>query len=76
MHRLECGLGEGQFGEVRKGLWETPYGNIEVAVKALKNYGDEEIVKFLQEAVIMGQFRHPHIVRMLGAITLDDPVGC
>ena len=36
---------------------------------------EEDKVKFLQEAAIMAQFRHPHIVRLLGAVTLDEPVG-
>ena len=36
---------------------------------------EEERVKFLQEATIMGQFKnHPNIVRILG-IVLDVPVS-
>ena len=49
---------------------------MEVAVKTMEEgAGEEERVKFLQEAAIMGQFRnHPNIVRILGII-LDAPVS-
>ena len=36
---------------------------------------EEDRAKFLQEGAIMGQFKHPHILRMLGAVTVDHPVG-
>lgn len=46
---------------------------IEVAVKSLKDEAsEEERVKFLKEAAIMGQFNHVNIVRILG-IVFDDP---
>ena len=68
-------LGAGEFGEVYRALWETPYYVTPVAVKMLKpDATDTEVVKFLQEAAIMGQFRHPHIVRLLGVVTVDRPV--
>ena len=58
-----------------RGLWETPYGPEEVAIKVLKKgTNEEDKVRFLQEAAIMTQFRHPHIVRLLGAVTLGEPV--
>ena len=49
---------------------------MEVAVKTMEEgAGEEERVKFLQEAAIMGQFRnHPNIVQILGII-LDAPVS-
>ena len=47
----------------------------EVAVKSMKNgSSEEERVKFLQEATIMGQFNHPNILRILG-IASDVPVS-
>ena len=47
----------------------------EVAVKMMENGASEEDrVKFLQEAAIMGQFNHPNIVRLLGIMTLPEPV--
>ena len=68
-------LGAGEFGEVYKALWETPYYVTHVAIKMLKKDAtEEEMVKFLQEAAIMGQFRHPQIVRLLGVVTVDQPV--
>ena len=54
----------------------TPYGVKDVAIKSLtEGFKKEDKVKFLQEAAIMAQFRHPHIVRLLGAVTVDEPVG-
>jgi len=49
---------------------------VEVAVKSQGNLTEEERVKFLQEAAIMGQFRHPNIIRVIGVITASDPVRC
>ena len=69
-------LGSGAFGQVCRGTWSTPYGPLEVAVKMLKEGSSEEDqAKFLQEGAIMGQFKHPHILRMLGAVTVDQPVS-
>ena len=66
----------GEFGEVFKGMWETPYGPQEVALKMLKEGStDKRKATFFQEAAIMAQFRHPHIVRLLGAVTMDEPVS-
>ena len=47
---------------------------VDVAVKTLKEEASEEDrVKFLQEAAIMGQFKnHPNILKILG-IVLDTP---
>ena len=57
-------------------MLDTPYGPQEVAAKMLKaGSDDKQKAKFLQEAAIMAQFRHPHIVRLLGAVTVDDPVS-
>ena len=68
-------LGSGQFGTVEKGVWESPRGEEEVAIKLLQSgASDEDRVKFLQEAAIMGQFRHPNVVKLHGVVTLGDPV--
>ena len=37
---------------------------------------EEDAVRFLQEAAINGQFRHPNIVQLLGVVTVGKPVGC
>ena len=69
-------LGAGQFGEVYKGELQTPYGPVDVAVKLVKNGApQEERVKLLQEAAILGQFRHQHIVHLVGVVTVSEPVG-
>ena len=47
-----------------------------MAVKTLKEgSGEEDRVKFLQEAAIMGQFKHPNVVEMYGMITMNQPVS-
>ena len=59
-----------------KGIWDTPYGPQEVAIKRLKEgSNDKHKATFLQEAAIMTQFKHPHVVRLLGAVTVDEPVS-
>ena len=69
-------LGSGQFGQVSRGLWEVSTICTEVAVKTLKDRASEEDkVKFLQEAAIMGQFSHPNVVTMYGVVTVGDPVS-
>lgn len=83
--RLKDHLGTGEFGAVHRGLWTSrnydrilcaeTKKTIEVAVKSIKEAASEEIrVKFLQEAAIMGQFKHPNILRVLG-IVLEEPVS-
>ena len=48
----------------------------EVAVKIMENNGssEEDRVKFLQEAAIMGQFHHPNIIKILGVV-IEKPVS-
>ena len=47
-----------------------------VAIKTLQqDAGEEERVKFLQEAAIMGQFHHPNIVCLHGVVTVGEPVS-
>ena len=74
--RLTDELGSGQFGVVYKGEWQSPSrGEVEVAVKTLKERsGEEDRVKFLQEAAIMGQFRHPNVVTLYGVVS-GEPVS-
>ena len=69
-------LGSGQFGRVYNGILESCEGKVEVAVKTLKEgSGEEDRVKFLQEAAIMGQFKHPNVVNMFGVVTNGEPVS-
>ena len=63
-------LGKGQFGEVYKAVLKSPTGTSQdVAVKvAKKGAPQEERVKLLQEAAIMGQFKHKHVVDLKGIV--------
>jgi len=75
MHRTTEHLGSGQFGNVEKGVWSSPRGPVDVAVKQLnEGMAEGERVKFLREAAIMGQFRHPHVIKLHGVVTMGEPV--
>ena len=70
-------LGSGQFGSVEQGVWKR-HGTkpVDVALKSLNNKSsEEEKVKFLQEAAIMGQFRHPNVISLHGVMSRGKPVG-
>ena len=69
-------VGTGQFGEVCKAQWVISGATKDIAVKTLRAEvpEEEEKVRFLQEAAIMGQFSHPNIVKLYGVITVGDPV--
>ena len=62
---------------MHRGVWLSPTKReVEVAVKTLKEgSGEEDRVKFLQEAAIMGQFKHPNVVEMYGVIKDGEPVS-
>ena len=58
-----------------KGVWLLSGGSKEVAVKMLKEEASEtEKVRFLQEAAINGQFHHPNVVKLMGVVTIGEPV--
>lgn len=71
-------LGEGAFGSVQKALFDDrvhsgspPYL---VAVKTLKgNASNENKEALLNEAVLMAQVSHEHLVCLVGVVTVDDP---
>ena len=74
--RLSDQIGSRQFGNVMKGVWLLPGGSKEVAVKILKEESSEEDkIKFLQEAAINGQFWHPNVVKLVGVVTIGEPVS-
>ena len=76
-YRINGHLGSGQFGSVERGLWKDGTRNIHVAVKLLKEEATEtDKVKFLQEAAIMAQFKHPNVVSLYGVVSKTEPVGC
>ena len=69
-------LGSGQFGTVVQGVWSSPRAPVDVAVKTLKPGSTEsDKIRFLQEAAINGQFRHPNVVKLIGVVTIDQPVS-
>ena len=70
-------LGEGQFGEVYKAVLKSPTGTSQdVAVKLVKKGApQEQRVKLLQEAAILGQFKHKHIIDLVRVVTVSEPVG-
>ena len=61
---------------VSTGKWLAVVGGpVDVAIKTLQPSANEtDRVKFLQEAAINGQFRHPNIVQLHGVVTVGDPV--
>ena len=73
-------MGSGRFGIVYRGLLTVTGADSEgrakeVAVKTMENGASEEDrVKFLQEAAIMGQFYNPYVVKIYGVLTSSHPV--
>uniref|UniRef100_A0A4W6CTA2 Tyrosine-protein kinase n=1 Tax=Lates calcarifer TaxID=8187 RepID=A0A4W6CTA2_LATCA len=69
----EVELGSGNFGCVKKGVLKTDSGQIDVAIKVLKNE-NEKLVKeeMMREAEIMHQLSNPFIVRMLGLCNAEN----
>ena len=72
-------IGNGEFGSVAKAYWKKKSGEIKVAVKSVppseQSDSSEERIKLLQEAVMMGQFRHPNVVRLHGIVTAGTSVS-
>ncbi|KAL4089992.1 hypothetical protein QTP88_024910 [Uroleucon formosanum] len=73
-------IGEGQFGDVHKGVCHMrsiknkPGNAVAVAIKTCKPDADMATTdKFLEEAYIMQQFDHPHIIRLIG-VCCSPPV--
>ncbi|XP_077977455.1 proto-oncogene tyrosine-protein kinase ROS-like [Glandiceps talaboti] len=76
--KLVTFLGSGAFGEVFEGLaldiTGDNSGETKVAVKTLrKGATDQEKEEFLKEAQLMSNFKHPHILRLLGVCLDNDP---
>ncbi|XP_017925031.1 tyrosine-protein kinase Fes/Fps isoform X1 [Manacus vitellinus] len=66
-------IGRGNFGEVFSGRLRAD--NTAVAVKSCReNLPPELKAKFLQEARILKQYRHPNIVRLIGVCTQKQPI--
>ncbi|XP_030137000.4 tyrosine-protein kinase Fes/Fps isoform X2 [Taeniopygia guttata] len=66
-------IGRGNFGEVFSGRLRAD--NSPVAVKSCRETLPPELkAKFLQEARILKQYRHPNIVRLIGVCTQKQPI--
>ncbi len=73
--RITGHLGSGQFGSVEQGVWKRQGTKpVDVALKSLTKTSEEDRVKFLQEAAIMAQFKHPNVIVLHGVITNKKPV--
>ncbi|XP_026748879.2 proto-oncogene tyrosine-protein kinase ROS isoform X1 [Galleria mellonella] len=70
-------LGSGAFGEVFEGVARQINGSTsdtKVAVKTLrKGATEQEKTEFLKEAALMSNFKHEHILRLLGVCLDNDP---
>ena len=71
VHRVISHIGNGEFGSVARAYWKRRSGVVEVAVKSMpaEHTDTEDRVKLLQEAAMMGQFRHPNVVQLHGIVT-------
>lgn len=70
-------IGTGEFGSVAKAYWKKKDREVNVAVKSVPvgHTDSEERVKLLQEAAMMGQFRHPNVVQLHGIVTAGTSVS-
>ena len=70
-------LGSGQFGTVHQGKWKKSSSDItNVALKSLNcNASSTDRLKFLQEAAILAQFRHPNITALFGVTDKNGMVS-
>ncbi|KAL1115160.1 hypothetical protein AAG570_007191 [Ranatra chinensis] len=67
-------IGEGQFGDVHRGYCNVNGQRLAVAIKTCKPDADIATTDlFLEEAYIMQQFEHQHIIKLIGVCT-DSPV--
>lgn len=59
---------------MEKGKWRRSGREIIVAMKTLKEGKEEDKIMFLQEAVIMAQFKHPNVLLLHGVASQDNSV--
>ncbi|XP_022099343.1 hepatocyte growth factor receptor-like isoform X2 [Acanthaster planci] len=59
-------VGQGHFGCVYQGrIWQDGT-SFAVAIKSLLRGGKEEIINFLREGIMMKDFKHPHVLELIG----------
>jgi len=63
-------LGSGQFGRVVAGKWKSKF---DVAIKMMKEGAMNED-DFIEEAKVMKNFRHDHLVKLYGVCTQQGPI--
>lgn len=69
-------LGSGAFGEVFEGSVRDVVreGETRVAIKSLKEGATQcEIIEFIKEAKLMNNFKHKHILQLIGVCFDNDP---
>lgn len=66
-------LGSGQFGQVYEGLWNDGVGQVQVAIKTLKE-GSMDPKDFLAEAQIMKELRHENLIKLYAVCTRQEPI--
>lgn len=69
-------LGSGAFGEVFEGNVRdvVKEGETRVAIKSLKEGATQcEIIEFIKEAKLMNNFKHKHILQLIGVCFDNDP---
>ena len=61
---------------MEEGTWKKGVNKeVRVALKTMHDGSTEEDkIKFLQEAAIMAQFRHPNVIALYGVVSKGDPV--
>ena len=71
-------IGKGNFGEVSRGMIHEYRGNkdVDVAVKVLHPGPDAANARILllEEAVVMAQFHHKNVVKLIGVVTIGNPI--
>ncbi|XP_031762193.1 ephrin type-B receptor 5-like isoform X2 [Xenopus tropicalis] len=74
--KIEEVIGSGDFGEVCRGRLCLPSKReVAVCIRTLRTgSGEKERAEFLSEAGIMGQFDHPNVVHLEGAVTRSRPI--
>ena len=59
-----------------EGIWFNGSEEVKVALKRLRDdASSSDKVKFLQEPVIMAQFNHENVIRLLGMVLEGNPVS-
>ena len=66
-------LGKGNFGDVYKAKLKNQKSG-DVAVKTCRSENITDCEKFLKEAEILKQYRHPNIVKLIGICSDKEPV--